>query len=166
MYSEFIIDEQPEKVESSLRNTLISLLRRMWEIRQTAQEQTVSREEQVRREGEFLKVLLATKERRCDQFVAAEGARGALEGGDANVRGETEKWVHRLEVFQQSFDAALVKHGVTRYEPSGAALPERDDIKDTVAGTGLARGTIVKILRPCYLWHGKVLRPGEVVVAE
>jgi molecular chaperone GrpE (heat shock protein) len=166
MYPEFIVDEEAERAECALHDALIALLRQLWEIRRTLQELKLSREEQVRREGEFLKQLLATKERRCDQFVAAERARGAMEGGDPNVRAEAEKWVHRLEVFQQSFDAALAKHGVTRYEPSGGALPDRDDIKDTVAGTGLARGTIVRILRPSYLWHGEVLRPAEVVVAE
>src|SRR5580658_9186069 len=147
MDTEFIIDEEPQKVKGSLEDALVGLLRRMWEMRQEVQQTNLESQEQARRQGDFLKQLLALKERRCDQFVTVERARCAEENpADSDLRDETEKWVHRLEVFQQSFDVAFAKFGVTRYEPSGRALPERDDVKDTEPGTGLAPGTIVRII--------------------
>jgi molecular chaperone GrpE (heat shock protein) len=164
---EFLIDEEPEEVGGDLRAELIALLREVWQMRRKIRDMNLTREEEMRREGEFLKQILAVKERKCDQFVAVERARSAAaDGADPAARAETERWVHRLESLQQAFDATLVKHGVTRYEPSGRAIPERDDVKDTEAGTGQTPGTIVRILKPSYLWHGAVLRPAEVIVAE
>jgi len=165
MYAEFMIDEDPMGTAGSLRDDLVELLRQLHRMRQAVQEQKLTREQEARRQAAFLRDLLKVKERRCDQFVAAERAREASDG-QSPVHVETEKWVHRLEAFQQSFDAELQKLGVTRYEPSGKAIPDRDDIKDTVAGTGLEPGTIVRILKPSYLLHGEMLRPAEVLTAE
>ena len=117
MDTEFIIDEEPQKVKGSLEDGLVGLLRQSWQLRQSVQQTKLENQEQGRRQGDFLKQLLALKERRCDQFVALERARVEENVADSELRTETEKWVHRLEVFQQSFDAALAKFGVTRYDP-------------------------------------------------
>jgi molecular chaperone GrpE (heat shock protein) len=167
MDAEFIIDEEPIACGESIEAGLVALLRQLSERRQELQENKLRVQDEIQRQREFLKQLLALKERKCDQFVTAGRARmRAASDAAAEVREETDKWLHRLEAFQQSFDVALLKFGVTRYEPSGLAMPERDDVKDTESRTGQKRGTILQILRPGYLWNGEVLRPAEVIVAD
>lgn len=164
---EFLIDEEAEEAVADLYGSLLALLRRAWRLRLDLQHVRLTLDDEKRRQGEFLKQIVAVKERKCDQFVAVERARGAATGGGSSAaREETDRWVRRLESLQQAFESALQKNGVTRYEPSGRAIPDRDDVKDTEAGTGLPAGTIVRVLKPSYLWNGVVLRPAEVVVAE
>src|SRR4051812_24846482 len=100
--------------------TLIDFVRREANLRHGLQEARLDRQSEAKAEEDFLRRIIAVKEKRCEQFVRVERQRhqGNDEGKDV-VRAETEKWLQRLERLQNDVDLVLEKHGVTRYEPSG-----------------------------------------------
>ena len=167
--AEFLVDEEPVAVRVDFRQVILAAIGREAELRRALIAEKVHQETETRQEEEFLRRLITVKEKRCEQFVKVERKRQAEVAFDAQsplAREEAEKWLSRLERLQIEIDSVLEKHGVTRYEPSGHALPERDDIKESTTVSGLDSGTIAQVLRPGYLWRGQVLRPAEVIIAE
>jgi molecular chaperone GrpE (heat shock protein) len=166
---EFLIDEEVLTVPADFRQVILEAIRRGGEVRRELQTEKLDGQAARHAEEEFLRRLISMKERRCDQFTSVERKRQRESGGEElepAAREQLEKWLGRLERLQQEIDSILLKYGVTRYEPSGIALPERDDIKGTDPSSKENSGTIVQVLTPGYLLRGHLLRPAEVIVAE
>lgn len=177
MEPEFIVDEEESPMPVvQLREAVVAAIRREYELRQSLQDKNLSYEQELLQEAEFLRRLVAAKRSRCDELIRAEQMRQAgrterpepitAVDFDPNARSETDNiWLRRVEMIQRALDNVLERHHVTRYIPSGKALPERDHIQGTVTGTGQEPGTIVEIIRPAYLWRGELLCAAEVLTA-
>jgi molecular chaperone GrpE (heat shock protein) len=169
MEPEFVINEEPLMNMAHLRDTIIAAIQREYDIRQTLGEMNANYKQELFGVAELLRELISTKESRCDKLIEIEQERAKqaeADGADPSVRVEGAKWLKRLEMIQRAFGTILEKYGVTRYVPSGKALPNRDDIKATVPNTGQESGTIIEVIRPGYLWRGELLRSAEVLIAE
>ncbi|MCI0488153.1 MAG: nucleotide exchange factor GrpE [Blastocatellia bacterium] len=167
MEPEFIVDEEPLEKKLTLREGVIGFMQREHELRQRLSEKNLSYEQELLQEAKFLRGLIATMEIRCEELIRAEQSRMAeADGIEPQVREEKGKWLRRVERIQQTFDNELEKFGVTRYIPSGKALPNSAKIRDTIPGTGQEPGTIIEVIKPGYLWRGEVLRAAEVLTAE
>src|SRR5262249_52285601 len=152
MEPEFIIDEEPLMQVPALLEAAVAAGRREHELRQALSEKKLTYEKELLNEASVMKTLIGAVEERCDQLVRTEKQRLGKTDGDAQpIEDETRKWIGRLESIYKAFDNVLTRHGITRYVPSGAAIPGRDQIQDTLVGTGLAAGTIVEVSRPGYV---------------
>jgi molecular chaperone GrpE len=66
----------------------------------------------------------------------------------------------------QRVERALEQLGVARIECSGAFDPERMEAVDVVADNTRPPGHIVEVVRPGYLWRGRVFRFAQVSVTR
>jgi molecular chaperone GrpE (heat shock protein) len=165
---EFIIDEQcAQPPESPVwRGAAVEAIRREYQLRTELSERNVGLTGEQRRTADFLRRLIAAKESRCDELLRVERERAGFPDAPDPCAAERAKWLRRVELVQKALDRELEAFEVTRYEPSGAPVPERDAIKGSVAAAGLEPGVIVKVIRPAYLWRGAVLCPAEVLISE
>jgi molecular chaperone GrpE len=63
--------------------------------------------------------------------------------------------------------AAFERNGVTRIEPVGEAFdPNFHQAMFELPGTGKPSGTVVQVVQPGYVLHGRLLRPAMVGVAK
>lgn len=78
--------------------------------------------------------------------------------GLASVTGDPS-----LKLILSSFDKILVEEGVTEVKTNGAFDPHTMECQETVPGP---QDQIVKVTRPGYMLHDRVLRPARVVVGS
>ena len=72
-----------------------------------------------------------------------------------------------LEATERGLLKTFEKHGITRLDPLGEAFdPNRHDALHLIEGSDRPPGTIIEVLEPGYLYHGRLLRPAKVNVAK
>lgn len=163
MEPEFVIDEEPVALAADLQGAVAEAIRREARLRNRLQHQDLKQAQELSKAKNFLQALIAAMENRCEELIKAERRR--LEGADDRSQGEAEKkWLRRVQRIQEAFTNTLAAYGVTRFEPTGLALPDRDEIRDREPSPEHEPGTILRIVAPGYLWQGEVLRPAQVVV--
>jgi molecular chaperone GrpE len=93
-----------------------------------------------------------------DLFDAAMSATAAA--------GVEAKWVDGVRAIQRSLASALAGEGVQRVAPSGAAFdPRTHEALISTPTADVPPGTVLRELRPGYLYDGEVIRPAQVEVA-
>jgi molecular chaperone GrpE (heat shock protein) len=163
---EFIIDEEPIDVEANLRGAIEAAICREAQLRTGLRDKDFAHKEDLHKEIGFLNELIAAMENRCEGLIQAEERRLQEERTtDAALAEERRKWLQRVQRIHEAYQNVLTRYGVMVCVPSGQAQPERDEIRDAEGGTKLEPGTIIKVLRPAYLWRGQVLRPSQVITA-
>lgn len=78
--------------------------------------------------------------------------------GLASVTGDPS-----LKLILSSFDKILVEEGVTEVKTAGVFDPHTMECQETVPGP---QDQIIRVIRPGYLLHDRVLRPARVVVGN
>ncbi|MPY95497.1 MAG: nucleotide exchange factor GrpE [Acidimicrobiia bacterium] len=74
--------------------------------------------------------------------------------------------VEGLQPLQQYLLGALQREGLARVDPVGAPFDpnEHEAVLHEEGGSDEAHGIVVEVLRPGYLWKGRVIRPAMVKV--
>jgi molecular chaperone GrpE len=97
------------------------------------------------------------------QARAAEERRAAAERARQLLASLAEG--HALSL--RRVERALREHGLTPIEAEGRPYdPERMEAVEAVAGSGRPAGEVVEVVRPGYLWNGRVFRFAQVRVAK
>jgi len=163
---EFVVDEEPTGRGVSLREAIAEAIRATAELRKALSQRNLRYEQELFLTAQLIRDLVQAKESRCDELLARLRVQLETEQLAPEARAEVEQWAKRVEAIQQALDAALERHEVQRFVPSGATEPQRDNVVGAAQDTGLAPGTIVQVMRAGYRWRGELLQPADVVVAE
>ncbi len=163
---EFIVDEEPTGRGVSLREAIAEAIRTGAELRKALSQRNLRYEQELFLTAQLIRDLVQAKESRCDELLARLHAQLKTGQLAPEARAEMEQWAKQVEAIQQALAAALERHEVQRFVPSGATEPQRDNVVGAAQDTGLAPGTIVEVVRAGYRWRGELLQPADVVVAE
>jgi len=100
----------------------------------------------------------------------ADNLRRALSAASESVRSQNEPLKHLaigVEATERELLAAFEKAGITRIEPINVPFdPHQHEVMFDVEMPGVAPGTIIQLIEPGYLIHGRLLRPARVAVAR
>lgn len=166
MEPEFIIDEEALGIARDLRQLIPEAIRRESRLKDNLRDLSFEHEQELAQIKKFLQGLIEAMENRCDDLIRMEQRRLADPGSASHSPEETQKWLRRVERIQEAFTNILMSYGVTRFEPTGPAVPDRDWIRDRDDSTpGPEPGTILRVIASGYYWRGEVLRPAQVVVS-
>jgi molecular chaperone GrpE len=156
-------DEQQAPVKeleaeiAALKDRLIRELAEQENIRMRARRE---REEAVNfAAGDFAKDLVSS----------LDDLRRAIESFPQDLRSDSRlnEVAAGLDATGRSFLKVFDKHGITRLEPFGEVFdPGRHEALYLVEDTDEAPGTVIAVLEPGYLYHGRLLRPAKVSVAK
>lgn len=164
---EFAVDEEPAGRAVILREAIGEAILRETELRQNLNQAVLRYRDELFACAQLLREIIERKEALCDGLVAAlQADLSQPEALDAAQRQATEAKLQAVERIQRALDLVFERHRVERFSPSGKHDPDNATVQETVPGTGLEPGTIVKVLRPGYRWRGEMLRPADVAVAE
>ncbi len=101
--------------------------------------------------------------------VADNMARALTAAGEATAEESANAKALRegVALTEKELLAAFSRHGVTRLDPQGEALnPEHHEAMFEVPDETAEPGTIVQVLEPGWLLHGRLIRPARVGVAR
>lgn len=165
MEPEFIIDEEPAGIAGDLSRVIPEAIRRESLLKKSLRDQIFKYEQELSREKKFLQAYIEAMENRCEELIKAEQRRLTDAGLASLPQEEAQKWLRRVQRIQEAFTSVLTAYGVTRFEPAGSSVPDRDAIRDRHPSPGQEPGIILKVLAPGYYWRGELLRPAQVVVS-
>jgi molecular chaperone GrpE len=100
------------------------------------------------------------------QARAAEERRAAAEAAE-RARQLLASLAEGHALSLRRVERALREHGLTPIEAAGRPYdPERMEAVEAVIGSGRPAGEVVEVVRPGYLWNGRVFRFAQVRVAK
>ncbi len=104
-----------------------------------------------------------------DMVGVADNLRRGLDAIDANARkGDQalDALATGVEMTEASLLASLERHGIKKIEPLGEKFdPNFHEAMMQVPDSGKKAGTVVRLMQPGYILHGRLLRPAMVGVA-
>ncbi len=82
------------------------------------------------------------------------------------VAGMEPTWLEGVKAIQKSLTSALASEGIERFNPDGERFdPRRHEALMTTPTAEHTAGTVIRGLRPGYVYRGEVMRPAQVEVA-
>ena len=146
-------------LQAELADTKDKLLRAL------AEQQNIRRQMQHQREEA---VKFAASQLTGDLLDTLDNLRRAIESVPPKAR--DNETVHPIlkgvEATEANLLATLARHGMERIDPLGVAFnPHLHHAVRQRADPTAAEGTVVEVLQPGYMLHGRVLRPAMVGVA-
>lgn len=146
-------------LQAELADTKDKLLRALAEQQNIRQHMQRQREEAVK---------FAASQLTRDLLDTLDNLRRAIESvpQDASVRDTVNPILKGVEATEASLLATLSSHGLQRIDALGAAFdPHIHHALRRHPDATAAPGTVVEVLQPGYMLHGRVLRPAMVGVA-
>ncbi len=104
-----------------------------------------------------------------DIVTSADNLRRAIESFPGDLAGDPslKEVLAGLQATERGLLKVFEKHGITRLDPAGEAFdPNHHDALNLIEGSDQPPGTIIEVLEPGYLHHGRLLRPAKVNVAK
>lgn len=105
-----------------------------------------------------------------DVVGVADNLRRGLDAIDANARkGDQalDALATGVEMTEASLLTSLERHGIKKIEPLGEKFdPNFHEAMMQVPDSGKKAGTVVRLMQPGYVLHGRLLRPAMVGVAS
>ena len=105
-----------------------------------------------------------------DMLSVADNLRRALDSAEPDALGESEplKALHDgVEMVERELVTVFERAGINRIEPVGEKFDhDYHQAMFEVPGTDQPNGTVVELLQPGYVMHGRLLRPALVGVAK
>jgi molecular chaperone GrpE len=105
-----------------------------------------------------------------DLLVTADNLRRALEAVPEEARRADpvlEAMVDGVAASEKEMLSTFEKHGIAKLDPVGEKFdPHYHQAMFEAEGTGQVPGTVVQVLQPGYVLHGRLLRPAMVAVAK
>ncbi len=78
-----------------------------------------------------------------------------------------KEFVSGIELTAQSLKTNLEKHGIVEVDCVGQAFdPNTQEALSSEASEDFPEGYVTKVFKPPYLYHDKLLRPGQVIVSR
>lgn len=152
-------DGSPADLAGELADTKDRLLRAVAEQENIRRQMQRQRDEAVKFAGsQLMGDLLDTLDnlRRAIESVSPEAS-----GPDA-----VKPLLKGVEATEGNLLATLSRHGMQRIDPLGEAFdPHRHHALRQLPDATAAEGTVVEVMQPGYVLHGRVLRPAMVGVA-
>lgn len=147
------------ELQAELADTKDKLLRAL------AEQQNIRR--QMQRQSEEA-VKFAASQLTGDLLDTLDNLRRAIESvpPDASGHEAIKPLLKGVETTEGNLLATLARHGMQRIDPLGAAFdPHHHHAVLQRPDATAAEGTVVEVLQPGYMLHGRVLRPAMVGVA-
>ena len=105
-----------------------------------------------------------------DMLSVADNLRRALDSAEPDALGESEplKALHDgVEMVERELVTVFERAGINQIEPVGEKFDhDYHQAMFEVPGTDQPNGTVVELLQPGYVMHGRLLRPALVGVAK
>lgn len=155
----FVEAHSPEELHAELLDTRERLLRAL------AEQQNIRRQMQRQRDEA---VKFAASQLTGDLLDTLDNLRRAIESvsPEASSQEAITPLLKGVETTEQNLLATLSRHGLERIDPLGKPFdPHHHHAILNRPDTTAAEGTIVEVLQPGYMLHGRVLRPAMVGVA-
>ena len=149
----------PADLAQELAETKDRLLRALAEQENIRRQMDRQREEAVKfAASQLTRDLLDTLDNLRRAIESAPPEASGQDGGQPLLKG--------VQATEANLLATLARHGVQRIDPLGEAFdPHRHHALRRLPNDTVAEGTVVEVLQPGYLLHGRVLRPAMVSVA-
>ena len=149
----------PAALQAELADTQERLLRAV------AEQQNIRRQMQRQRDDA---VKFAASQLTGDLLDTLDNLRRAIESvsSEASDHEAIRPLLKGVQTTEQNLLATLSRHGLERIDPLGKPFdPHHHHAILNRADTTAAEGTVVEVLQPGYVLHGRVLRPAMVGVA-
>ena len=152
-------DQLPQGVEAELADTREKLLRALAEQQNIRRQMQREREEAVRFAGSRLAE---------DLLDTLDNLRRAIESVPVEASGHkvVKPLLAGVEATERNLLETLARHGVQKIDPFGSAFdPHHHHAMFQRPDATAAEGTVIEVLQPGYMLHGRLLRPAMVGVA-
>jgi molecular chaperone GrpE len=152
-------DQDPRGMEAELADTDERLLRALAEQQNIRRQMQREREEAVRFAGSRLAE---------DLLDTLDNLRRAIESvpADASDQQAVKPLLAGVEATERNLLETLARHGVQKIDPFGSAFdPHHHHAIFQRPDATAAEGTVIEVLQPGYMLHGRLLRPAMVGVA-
>ncbi|MCH4560494.1 MULTISPECIES: nucleotide exchange factor GrpE [Mesorhizobium] len=152
-------DQPRRRVEAELADTTEKLLRALAEQQNIRRQMQRERDEAVR----FASARLAE-----DLLDTLDNLRRAIESVPVEASDHTvvKPLLAGVEATERNLLETLARHGVQKIDPSGSAFdPHHHHAIFQRPDATAAEGTVIEVLQPGYMLHGRLLRPAMVGVA-
>ncbi len=165
-------EDETEKAPPSLEDTILDLTAALTHakeqtLRHLAESENIRRRFEREREESLkfaasglAKDLLNVAD---NLFRALQAVPGEMREGDEAAK----NFLIGVEMTEKELIAAFEKHGIHRILPVGEKFNhEKHQAMFEVENTGKPAGTVVELMQPGYIMHGRLLRPAMVGVAK